>query len=669
MGDIVAGLQSLRSAFRHKEPNFPWFDYVVVLRRLCAEAPSDETIFRKFRWTLESTSTEPFGSMWDPSRLTFLSHLVLGLGRLVEEGCTQFIQETSFQLLVQFVTSDLPQIQLLAASVIQGFGQSENLRVKETAQVLLLLLERTIFKQTQDSGLQRFAARLKSEREAQAIAVRREDYHGFLSPMGALFRKLDEYGTSQDESNSDPDLLFQAMGVCSKNSSQILHGLQEVLAIDLSTCKYFGQIQEKSSMSPIHRACASGISHNVEWMLKAALDVSPQTCYELMKCKHPKTGQQPIHMAGSLEVFKVLLEFRADLHARSDTNELCLHTVKCLDGLRFVCKKLREEGQLDLEAATSTLRTPLMTTESGEIAEELLLQRAMIDAVTRDSLQTCAFLEACKRGCVDVADVLLTARADVKVTNGDGENCLFGASADILQLLLERGVLDSSLVNAQSKKGCRGRTCIFKSPNCDVTELLVQAAADLTFKDYMGWQPLLVAAAAKKPNCGVDVLLEARADLSTAIDHMQAPAFWLSLLIGHATAVLSILNGVPASEIPGLLQQEIDEGNTVYSAFAERAGTEMLHILMERKADLAKPCDKIGNKVWRNDVVSFLEKKQDSIVFPKRCWAMIELSWLPSVGSTLQPMCPRRLGTNMASTVDMELRTFRIKKVKKYCKC
>lgn len=624
-GDIVAGLQSLRSAFRHKEPNFPWFDYVVVLRRLCAEAPSDETIFRKFRWTLESTSTAPSGSMWDPSRLTFLSHLVLGLGRLVEEGCTQFIQETSFQLLVQFVTSDLPQTQLLAASVIQGFGQSENLKVKETAQVLLLLLERTIFKQTHDSALQRFAARLKSEREAQAVAGRREDYHGFLSPMGALFRKLDEYGTSQDESNSDPDLFFQAMGVCSKNASQILHGLQEVLAIDLGTCKYFGQIQEKSSMSPIHRACASGISHNVEWMLKAAWDVSPQTCYELMKCKHPKTGQQPIHMAGSLEVFKVLLQFRADLHARSDTSELCLHTVKCLDGLRFVCKKLREEGQLDLEAATSTLRTPLMTAESGEIAEELLLQRAMIDAVTHDSLQTCAFLEACKRGCVDVADVLLTARADVKVTDGRGNNCLFGASADILQLLLGRGVLDSSLVNAQNQVG---NTCIFESPNSDVTELLVQAAADLTVKNKLGWKPLLRAATQDKPDCGVDVLLEARADLSTALSHMQHPAFWLSLGLGHATAVLSILNGVPASEIPSLLQQETDMGNTVYSSFSDSPGTEMLHILMEWKADLAQPCDKTGNKVWRNEVV----------VFPKRGWAMIELSWLPSKGSPLQPM-------------------------------
>ena len=301
-GDVAAGLQGLRAAFRLKGPNFPWFENVVLLRRLCADAISDEVVFRQIRWTLAMASTKAGRTSdlsSDPWHDTFNSHMVLCLSRLVEEGVTELIREGSLQLLTQLATSDQAELQLLASSAVEGLSRSEEEKVKSTARVLLAVLERTVLNPSRDHRLQDFAARLRSRWEVDKAspASSSHKYKGYISPISALFNKLDEYGTTQEEEDTS-ELLFQAMGVSSKHARSIRDALQRVLLVDISEDAYFKEVDKNSGLCPIHRACANGVHINVDWMLRSALNASPASCRELVTWKTPG-GRQPCHYAGS----------------------------------------------------------------------------------------------------------------------------------------------------------------------------------------------------------------------------------------------------------------------------------------------------------------------------------------------------------------------------------
>ena len=285
----------------------------------------------------------------------------------------------------------------------------------------------------------------------------------------------------------------------------------------------------------------------------------------------------------------MLLKFRADLCAKSNDGNTCLHTEQCVDVVKYIFDHQREDGWshgvLDVEAKNKNLRTPLMLASSGEVA--------LIDATTQDANKWTPLRFASAQNKIEVCEVLISARCNVTHMDGNDRSALFDATAVALSLLLK-----SELKEVLNTPDINGHT-VLHAPSADAAQLLLQAHGDLNVKSNIGWLPVMTHVQGNRPDI-IACLAEAKADLSSARNHRGNPAFWLSVIFNTPKVMPAILEQASDEQTQELLaQRQVDRDQRSIVAVAlspEKGGlsTQLVHILAEKKADLMSPCDVFG---------------------------------------------------------------------------
>lgn len=146
-----------------------------------------------------------------------------------------------------------------------------------------------------------------------------------------------------------------------------------------------------------------------------------------------------------MEMFKFLIDNKADVTIKNDFNQIALHIAVASDTRLEEIKILVSLGS-DINAQTDTMATPLYNAAfwiNTAAVEFLINQKADVNIKNKDG--NTALMVACKdKKGAPVVDLLIKAGADVNVINDKGETALSLAkkkgSKEIVDLLIKAGV-------------------------------------------------------------------------------------------------------------------------------------------------------------------------------------------------------------------------------------
>jgi len=157
-------------------------------------------------------------------------------------------------------------------------------------------------------------------------------------------------------------------------------------------------------------------------------------------------------------------------------------------------------GNLQFEATEASIpeqqpRTLAQAIREGDLKEVRKILRSVTTLNVRDEYQSLPLFEAISSGHADIAQELLAAGADPKLTESDGSTALMAAAwhGDLssAKALLDRGVhVNAADVNGQTALIFASQTC----PDGKMVQMLLDAGANPNAKTIHGGTSLMAAA-------------------------------------------------------------------------------------------------------------------------------------------------------------------------------
>jgi ankyrin repeat protein len=220
-------------------------------------------------------------------------------------------------------------------------------------------------------------------------------------------------------------------------------------------------------------------------------------------------------------------------------------------------------------------------------AEHLLQSDPPVVSASAKSFRTTCLMTASQAGHVDMVQVMLEARADVKGKGDDGVPVLHRAAENgheaVVKLLLDKGA------ELESKDSIYGGTPLLwaaENGHEAVVKLLLDKGAELEFKDSEYGQTPLLWAAESGHKAVVKLLLEKGAELESKDKSSQTPLL-CAAANGREAAVKLLL------EKGAKLESKDKYGQTPLSWAAEKGHEAVVKLLLEKSAMLESK-DKSG---------------------------------------------------------------------------
>eukprot|EP00931_Biecheleriopsis_adriatica_P063053 TRINITY_DN38129_c0_g2_i1.p1 TRINITY_DN38129_c0_g2~~TRINITY_DN38129_c0_g2_i1.p1 ORF type:complete len:2074 (+),score=440.69 TRINITY_DN38129_c0_g2_i1:62-6283(+) len=568
-GDIAAGLSQLKATFhRNSLVSQGWFDQVLLLRKLISDSIADVGVFRQLKWTIESGAGKKNTVVFMKEKPRFLMHLVLGLERLILEGVTDFICIESFELLVSYAVCESSYLQFAAANVLERLSTARNRKVRSTAKVVLIVLERTILSQAEDSHIRNYATRLRqrfefSGEDAEAHSIAK--FSGFPAVINNLITHLND-GTPHKSQN----LVSLASGVTSRHAAQITEAVKQLgaMGIGAETVDHFSKPDEQTGLSPVHEASKSGLRGNLEWMLQAARRKSQKDVEELVSVRDQQ-GKQPIHYAGSSEVLNLLLEFRAEIDAKTNGGHTVLHTIQHAHVLLEILEKHNANKKLKVQG--EGFYPPLFEPRNREVAETLLQYKADLHEEFRG--ETVLFAAA-RSDNAEVCQWLRDKGVDVMKRNRRNETILFAAGPKVLPQLLQ----DPALVSEINVPDDAGNTPLHTCRDVEALRQLISSRADVHLLNKAGETPLAKMSGNEKL---MQTLLKNKAD--PAVKTSMGDGIFLNAVFrGTVSEMIMLL--ADESARPALFAQISDSDGLDIWGFAMNNVVKLM-TLLDARAD------------------------------------------------------------------------------------
>ena len=218
-----------------------------------------------------------------------------------------------------------------------------------------------------------------------------------------------------------------------------LKGWENVILVTLSLPGVTGCLEVWDYMhhtllfkiSLLHIGATVGSERVVDWVMERGGD--------LLEVRNG-WGQTPLWRAcvtGHLGVAKKLVESGADVMVKDDNLESVLHAA-CQSGDVDVARYLLGLGVLDVEGRDEMGWTPLGSScLLGHLdVVKLLVEEGEVDVNEYDEDGWTPLFWACREGKEDVVRYLLTAGADVGITDGDGDTPM-----DVAKMTKQNGVV------------------------------------------------------------------------------------------------------------------------------------------------------------------------------------------------------------------------------------
>jgi ankyrin repeat protein len=144
------------------------------------------------------------------------------------------------------------------------------------------------------------------------------------------------------------------------------------------------------------------------------------------------------------------------------------------------------DAKMDVNVQNNTGRTPLMYFVKNLEVSKLLIESGA-DLAKKDCIGNTASHLACKKGEVDVVQLLIDAKADVNAQDNAGQTPLMWVKKGlVVKLMIESGA------DLQVKDD-KGNTALHYAweKEADVAQILVDAKADVNALNNMGRTPLI----------------------------------------------------------------------------------------------------------------------------------------------------------------------------------
>ena len=205
------------------------------------------------------------------------------------------------------------------------------------------------------------------------------------------------------------------------------------------------------------------------------------------------------------------------------------------------------------------------------------------DIETKDEDGRSPLLRASVSGELKVVKMLVGAGADVSVTDSDGATCLFLASffghTETVRYLV--GLKGSHDVKLNHKCDCdlSALSCAADRKHADVAKVLIDAGADIETRDKESWTPLMYACKNGSQPI-VKMLVEAGAEVR-ATHKDGSTSLMFAAVFGH-TETVRYLVGLPQVD----LSHKAEDGFTSLLAAVERAGADVVEVLIDAGADI-----------------------------------------------------------------------------------
>jgi ankyrin repeat protein len=217
-------------------------------------------------------------------------------------------------------------------------------------------------------------------------------------------------------------------------------------------------------------------------------------------------------------------------------------------GLRNPLRLAIEHGSIQsLELMLSSLRSSVPSDllpyacKSSSVPAVKLLLAAKADAKMRDGNGCIPIVSAAigNDSAPEIIDILVKAGADTSATVGDGITALYVAASihrlDIAQSLIKHG----ANVNSRSSGGLLPLYTAVMSKNRDMVRLLIKAGADVNIIGVDSI-PLFIEAVSTGSLDITSAMLAAGADVNT-IDSLGQSALHISVHLSHATLAAALL--------------------------------------------------------------------------------------------------------------------------------
>ena len=202
------------------------------------------------------------------------------------------------------------------------------------------------------------------------------------------------------------------------------------------------------------------------------------------------------------------------------------------------------------------------------------------DIETKDDMGRSPLHCSCRSGALAVVKMLVAAGAGVCGTCNCGNTCLIHAAylghAETVRYLV--GLHDVK-VNHKGDDDWSALLCAVAQKHADLVKVLIDAGADIETRDKESWTPLMYACKNGSQPI-VKMLVEAGAEVRAAQKDGYT-SFIFAAGFGH-TETVRYLVGLPQID----LSHKDKDGHTSLLAAVERAGADVVEVLLDAGADI-----------------------------------------------------------------------------------
>ena len=189
--------------------------------------------------------------------------------------------------------------------------------------------------------------------------------------------------------------------------------------------------------SALHEAVAGGHIHVVKYLLEKGADIQAITTYTR---KGKEYHQSVLHLATSPEMFRLLIEYGADINALEDFQYPTLHVAAKLGHNDIVDYLLNQGVNVNLRTDHSRL-SALTCAIKGD--QDATVKHLIERGCSVDYCDSCLSTLAVGKGFIAVFELLLNRGISVDTMDKNGKTPLIAAAeagqADMVEFLLDRG--------------------------------------------------------------------------------------------------------------------------------------------------------------------------------------------------------------------------------------